>query len=389
MKAQWKYYLLMAILVLLLSVELFLPKPVSWVKTLSSDDKIPYGTYILRNALSHKNPVRPNMTRASFYELADTLQSDILSISHSMGNGPDDLRSLTEHVAGGNTAIIAASQFGGEWDSIGVKTKDLMQETLVESANPITPDSSLVTFGSSEVVFMANDNVWVLDHDSTWQVLARHENGEPVVISRPFGRGRMFISSNPFLFTNYYLLRNTAVVDHLLTFLDPNFVWTELYSRGRSEPQTPIRYVLSQPALKWSYYVTIATLLLLVLFESKRKQRPIPILSIPKNESLEFAKTVGNLYYEKKDHRKVAEKMIAYLLEHIRSTYFLSTSLLDDDFYRLLSHKSGHPLINIEGLFTLISIIQSNDRMDEVQLLELNTKIESFIHGREQVRAAG
>lgn len=389
MSRSWKYYLLLAVLVLLLSAELFLPKPVSWMKTFSSDDKIPYGTYLFKHALTHQEPVDRRITRESFYEMADSLNTDILSISRTMANGQDDLEALIEFVRSGNNAVIAANNFGKEWDSIGISTTDLLQLALVEDANPIAPDSTEVLFDGREIVFMAEDNAHVFSHDSTWQVIARHSDGEPVVIKRTFLKGQLLLTSNPYIFTNYYLLRDNSIPNYLLGHLDPTFTWTELYSRGRAEPQTPIRYILTQPALKWAYYITILTLLVMVVFEAKRKQRAIPLMTLPRNDSLDFAKTVGNLYYEQRNHRKVADKMIAYVLEHIRSSYFLSTSELDDEFYRLLAHKSGQPLMNIESLFTLISIIHTSDEIEEDQLMDLNTKIEAFIHGRQQIRTAG
>ena len=117
----------------------------------------------------------------------------------------------------------------------------------------------------------------------------------------------------------------------------------------------------------------------MVIFGAKRMQRSIPVLTSPKNESLNFVKTVGNLYFEKSDHKNIAQKRISYILEYIRNVYHLPTNSLDAGFFDILSHKSGKPLLNIEGLFIMISILQQKDKIDEEELMVLNKKIEAFL----------
>jgi hypothetical protein len=140
-----------------------------------------------------------------------------------------------------------------------------------------------------------------------------------------------------------------------------------------------LRYILTTEPLKWAYYVTVLGLLFFILFEAKRKQRPIPVLTPPRNESMDFIKTIGNLYFEKGDHKNLASKKIQYLLEFIRSHYHLPTNRFDEDFFSLLSSKSGKPLINIEGLFTMIRILDKKEKIDGNELLVLNRKIEAFL----------
>jgi len=117
-----------------------------------------------------------------------------------------------------------------------------------------------------------------------------------------------------------------------------------------------------------------------VFFEAKRKQRPIAILNPPNNDSLDFVKTVGNLYYESGNHKNIANKKIQYLLEHIRGHFYLNTTDINDpEFHRQLSRKSGKPSLNVEGLMTMIGIVSQKDQIHEDELRVLNNKIEALL----------
>lgn len=65
---------------------------------------------------------------------------------------------------------------------------------------------------------------------------------------------------------------------------------------------SPFRYFLSQPPLRWALYLSMASILLFMIFTARRKQRAIPVIREPENKSLEFVELIGTLYYQKKDH---------------------------------------------------------------------------------------
>jgi len=115
-----------------------------------------------------------------------------------------------------------------------------------------------------------------------------------------------------------------------------------------------------------------------MVFEAKRKQRVIPILPPLPNTSLEFVTTIGNLYYRNGNHKDIADKKIAFLLEQIRTRYKLRTNELDEAFFEALSSKSGKDIGEIRRLFRTIGFIQSMRLISPGQLMDLNEKIECF-----------
>src|SRR5690606_31850597 len=105
---------------------------------------------------------------------------------------------------------------------------------------------------------------------------------------------------------------------------------------------SPMRYVLSQEALIWAYYLLLSGLLIFVIFRGKREQRIIPVVKPLENSSVEFAKTLSVLYLEHGDFSNIIAKKINFFLENIRSKLYLNTENLSQDFIKNLASKSGN-----------------------------------------------
>jgi hypothetical protein len=123
----------------------------------------------------------------------------------------------------------------------------------------------------------------------------------------------------------------------------------------------------------------IFALLLYILFEGKRKQRIIPIIAPLKNESVSFAETVGRLYYNKGDHANLAGKMTQQFLEWVRIQYLLNTNLLNEEFIKQLTIKSGEPETVVRALADMIQEIKlGTAQIDDAYLYQLYNTIQQF-----------
>jgi hypothetical protein len=150
-------------------------------------------------------------------------------------------------------------------------------------------------------------------------------------------------------------------------------------ARGVEDTQeSPFTFIVSQPALKWAYFITLSTLFIYLIFGGKRRQRIIPLIESPKNTSLQFVETIGSLYYQQKDHKSIAEKKITHLLTYVRTKFYLKTNETNQEFRIDLSHKSGISSREINDLFEYISFVQNIDSIAENQLITLNEQIENF-----------
>lgn len=233
------------------------------------------------------------------------------------------------------------------------------------------------------------------DFDTSFaRVLGVNDNNEANYIILFQGKGRIYLDVAPRAFSNYFLLtgNNHKYIDNVISYLRPDpqsIYWDEYYkntspSRRRNDNSKPddnfssLAVIKQHPPLFWAFWLAIAGMLLFILFNIKRKQRIIAIVPPNVNTTVTFTETVGRLYLQKKDNSHIAEKMITYFYEHLRSKYFLSTEIINEEFIKNVSRKSGVAAVQAIQLFSFIQHAQLNQGMSDDELTVLNKAIENF-----------
>lgn len=229
-------------------------------------------------------------------------------------------------------------------------------------------------------------------YDSTRTVvLGRNADGDPNFIRMNMGQGSFFINLAPAAFTNYFVLHhdNVRYYEQALSVIPSTvdkIVWNEYYlsrpgpqgKKGDKEKEpNPLRVLMEYPSFRWGLLTVLAMLLLYALMEVRRRQRMIPAYRRPQNDSLDFIRTIGRLYYDRRDHRNLARKMGAYFLEHVRSNYKMPTHILDGPFIDTLHFKSGYPKEKLEKIVLFIRDLESTTVTEE-QLSVFYGQLELF-----------
>ena len=139
-----------------------------------------------------------------------------------------------------------------------------------------------------------------------------------------------------------------------------------------------MRYILSQPALKWAWYLFLIGMLVFMFFNAKRRQRVIPIKEPVPNTTVDFTKTIGNLYLQEGSHHLIIEKKIIYFLEKIRSEYLIDTFQLDETFVKRLHQKTGKDPVLIEKVVRLIQKHRNQLVSTQADVIEISKAIEKL-----------
>ncbi len=387
MKKDWKYILYVGgIIAVFVLVKLTSPKQYDWAVTFDPEDKDPYGAYGISKLLESSFGQTPAYSYGTLYELKDSLAENesIFMISTGMGIEKADADALLEFVSKGGNAFLSAQYFWGHLsDTLELSTTDYF---FGRRALPLPDSASLrfvsPSFDTTRRYYYRRDNIhsYFSGFDTLRaNVIARNDQGRPVTLRIAHGKGNLILNSTPLAFTNIYALKNDnhQFVTNTFSFLPQGRLhWTQYYHRGRMEVQTPLRFVLTTEPLRWAYYILVISLLAYMLFAMKRRQRIIPVIKPLGNTTLEFVATIGNLYYQRSDHRNIAEKKILFLLDHIRTRYGLSTGKTDDTFFDLLSKKSGTDQNLIRDLFRQIESVRNAKTITSDQLSVLNSQIE-------------
>ncbi len=216
--------------------------------------------------------------------------------------------------------------------------------------------------------------------DTTATVLGKAQ-GMPDFLRYKIGSGHITLHAAPLVLSNYFLLQqgNRTYLDSIWHSFPSNIsavYWNEYFRR--STQTSSLGVLFNYPATRWALIIAAFTLLLYVLFGSKRLQRIVPVVPPVENASVSFVETVGQLYFNKGQHANLAGKMVQHFLEWVRNTYYIDTSQLNDAFIRQLSAKSGKSEGDVATLVQHIHDLRLGAAVSPEYLYELHHSIQSF-----------
>ena len=374
-------------------------KPIDWRPTYSVNDKIPFGLYVFDkeiNGLLKKQKIE-RISAVTPYEFLDSkyipdttagkykIKGTFFSISEY---GEIDDQSVTElfyFVSHGNSAFLSMKEFPKYLiDSLKIELKNDFQysdSTAAWMANKEVNSKKYFLKESLETYFSKIDTstTTVLGYQGSSKN-TKHVN----FIKVPHVNGYFYLHTQPVAFTNFTLLKknNYQYTENVLSYIPKGDVfWYTKNENNESISNSPLRYILSQPPLEWAFYLSLIGLFIFIVFNAKRKQRIVPIIKPLPNLTVDFTKTIGNLYYQEGDHDNIIDKKIIYFLERMRNEYLIDTTKLDDDFIKKLHHKSGKEESDIRELVFLINEHRKSYHGSlEEDLIRINNAIEKILH---------
>lgn len=374
--------------VALIAMNYFSPKPVDWTVTYNIKGKSPYSCYILNDMFPILFPGQTvEYNEESFYlslDSASVEKKNLLVITTDFAPDQLDQDALLNFVARGNHLFVSSTGFGPGFLE---KFKLEVKSSLI--------DTSAFRKGKEKVFLSAaelkNDSGYYysqkmpLFHLSAFDslnavALGTNRLGKVNFIGITHGAGKIYIHTQPLVFTNYHLLYgNTAYASKALSYLPiQKTVWDSYYKPDRFINTSPMRYILSQVSLQSAYYLLLISLLLYLVVESKRRQRVIPIVKPLENRSLEFVKTVGGLYFKQRNNADLARKKSIFFKEFLRERYFITNVSATKNCIELVSVKSGVDADLIKQILKAADYYESSQVTTEGGLIEFNRKIELF-----------
>ncbi|MDR1781022.1 MAG: hypothetical protein LBR50_09895 [Tannerella sp.] len=156
------------------------------------------------------------------------------------------------------------------------------------------------------------------------EILVRDNQCQALVIRMFTGKGELFLVTTPLMFTNLGMLdsANAEYAFRLMSYLsDRPVIRLEGYNRyvqNAERGASPLSFVLSEPSLRAALYLSLAAILLFMIFTARRRQRVIPVTEPPANETLRFIKLISGLYLRKKDFADLLTKKYAYFTAEVK-----------------------------------------------------------------------
>jgi hypothetical protein len=373
--------------------------------TLNRNDKIPYGTYVAYHLLQQQFPnarIETNKYPPPQWKslTSDSTKQVLLIVAKTFDPSEEDLDYLTGFVQKGNYVFISALEI----------TRNAAKFFRLRSAehfnyyglalgvhHPFDPfDSTAVKLDSSvfENPFAYNypgadfTNGFASTDSSFTYPLGYSSKKKQNLVAINSMKGTFFIHSAPIAFTNFFLLyeNNRQYFEKLMNLLPKDakkIVWDDYYlqhyyNENPQQSQGILSVILKYDNFKWAFWVTLLLLSLYLVTEIKRRQRLIPEYAKPKNDSLEFVTTIGKLYYEKGDHKNLADKLTVYFLDHVRNYYKISTAEINGGFEQQLAVRSNKDINEIKAITETMHLVNLSNTITQKQLMDYYELLENF-----------
>ena len=363
MSKTFKIYAVLFIIILFVMALFELnKKPVlDWRKNFDTEKKTPFGLFIFNQEsrqLFHEKLEKVNVSPYSYYQKDGKKKPHNILIIQKKLDEVSWQYIMNEVSAGSDVMWFTNETTAKLRDTLGFrfKTVSYEKEYYLQLTDEKLTNNRLLIDKSPEnkgFSYIRND-IKVLG-----KTLHKADENESSInadfVKIRFGKGHFYIHSEPLILTNYYLLKSkNKYVESVLSYL-PNRETVWFMENDVPLSMSPMRFILSNPSLKYAWYLLLFGLLIFVFFNAKRKQRIVPISEPLKNTSLDFIRSIGNLYLQEGDFHEMMAKKAQYFLNKVRMDLMIDTANLDEQFINKLHLKTGK---NIELITEAVELIK-------------------------------
>jgi hypothetical protein len=367
--------------------------------TFGRKDKIPYGTYVAYENLRYLFPQASLSSSAEQPGYWDSLSNfkegqALIIISPRFDADEFEMKKILYFAESGNDVFISTTAMPYEVTQIlgcKINTSERMMQQFLDKDGWDTLQVSLHSppYDKKKKYSYPGkryDAAFSKLEAAVTTELGYDDQGAPNFIHLKSGKGNLYIHLAPMTFTNYFLLhrQNMAYYENVMSVIPSStkkIVWDEYFlSKRPTQNKRPNWFTefMKHDEFRWGFLTAMFALLIYVLMEMRRKQRPIPLITRPKNDSLDFIKTIGRLYYDKGDHKNLSRKMSAYFLEHVRTRYKLATNELDENFIESLQFKTGFDEDALRSIVYFINELEHLPAVSSKQLAAFYKQLENF-----------
>ncbi len=377
--------------------EIYRPKPVDWTMYFEQEKKEPYGTFALYESLPDLFAGKKVRTEdRSLYDQSSydfPMETNLIFLTDNFSPTDDEARLLLNYADEGNHIFIGTyelspfliselnlnikSTFTASDDTVNLNFTNKSLKQKKDYKFEKTYNTRYFSFETDE-----ETGFELLEDDSlSFKILSVNDLGKPIFIKRQYGDGAFYIHLHPEMFTNFAMVsqRNEEYAFKCLSYLpDYDVLWDEYYKPNQTTEQSHLKYVLKNAGLRNAYRIALFLLIAYTIFTAKRRQRIIPVINPLKNTTVEFAETVGRLYFQSKNNKNIAQKKYNYWTEHLRQHYFLNKDDIKAEHADSLAEKTGASAETIQRIIRLQETIEKIEQISDKTLSEFSGYIEDY-----------
>ena len=395
-------------------------KRFDWSEDYVLDKEKPFGTWLVSELLKEydKDRVFKKLSSPLDQSLKNAkIPSNFIFIGQEIYLENNSVDSLLSFVSGGNNAFIFTSS-----------DPELLLHKIVEASlddsiyfhsDAFYGDSTIAYFDTNldgkKVDYLVpytnrwgKSNDWnYLDHApslSSFKKLgsfeAFNEKGESVeginFYKIKYNKGTFYFHTQAVIFTNNVLKEGSmlAYTNRVFSYLNDGPILWEEHNWRFNQPnkktwlfkpnyyqtgQSPLKFIFSNPSLKWAWYILLVFILLFVIFNGKRKLGIIPVLAARKNTSLEHIQLISELYQQKNNHYAISAKVFGNFLSYLRNELRISTIQKSDKIVDEVLMKTSLERSELESIFNKWKAIEANKMVRTEMFLAFNDEINTIL----------
>lgn len=348
------------VMVILALLEVNKKETTDWRKNFDVNQKSPFGLFVFDNEakdLFKNNLKKINQAPYEYYNQHQKETHNIVIIETDIDT--ESWKKVMDQVSNGSDAMLVISRMPKEVsDSIGFYDSEISfeEENVLKLTDTKYKNDfiQLDKFPSGRGFSFIKPGVEVLG-----KTVEKKNTDQANFIRIKFGKGNFYVHSEPLFLTNYYLLKpgNVKYAQDIFSYLpDRETVW--FVENNTKASRFFMRFILGNPTLKYAWWIFLGGLILFIFFNAKRKQRIVPIIEPLRNTSLDFVKSIGNLYLQEGDFHDMMAKKAQYFLNRVRMDLLIDTQNIDKEFAKKLQLKTGKPIEMINEAISLIKRAQ-------------------------------
>lgn len=384
-------FCIIALIILLVSIFFKIKHvpDIKWKRDFDMEKHDAGDAFLFYELLNKKyGPDNVELYKEDDFEYLEDYQNSLLVILQD-GISLDSIMTeqLVDFISGGNEALVIAEKF---------KTSEGFYESELSNRSTMRHSTSKLTWLDCTSYVM--EHYWYhLDSTNVYKSYYFEEEWDdnytaaktllylndslPVFRQVDIDSGKLYVHTMPDMFMNILGLQDAYRQNFNKTFslFDNDRVVVHKFRRknfnaGANEDSL-LKYILSQRALKYAYYLGLIFSIIFLAFSAKRKQKYIPLIEPVENTSLEYIHTTSELFRAQKQNRKLVPHLGRVYHHKIAKRYYLDHD--NPEFMQKLAIKSKVPIALIEKIEKQIKSAGVHEFNDD-QLFKLYNDINSF-----------
>ena len=394
---------IMAVVIALMALLMYMQEDrYNWNPTFQQDGDNPYDLHLFKKTVATSYESSDFREIKNLYSDSTFLPSQnglLVSIDPYFGLDSVEISRLLESAGNGNKVFISTINpervlevlrppcVGEDFTSVYEKrAKTILPGVTDKNGRPeisyfIREDKERFTWSYFDFQDCSEEDLEIL---GSFEAIGEHYAN---FVKFQYGDGAIYLHTTPLIFTNLHF-KNETVFNHSrnifeliphqkMYYIDLEYTESD-YSKKPPVSESPLRFVLSNPPLRWAWYIIITLTVIYVFNAVRRTQKSIPVFTLPENETANYLDVVSRLYQKEGNHKHIIGIQEKLLHRHMRNKYRLNFNNPDQTFYIHAAKRLQMSPEYLKQTLTMLGRAKNNSTLSDEELRNIIEKIKEF-----------